>query len=75
MIETAILPATPLPQMGRFDLVTAYRCQFNRNRTEKRLWILSEWAFFLDGLVDNVLKPNGRFALNLTKQTRKGQRG
>ncbi len=75
VIETAILAATPLPQMGRFDLVTAYRCQFNYNRTEGRLWTLSEWAFFLDDLRDNVLKPNGRFALNLPKQKQKGRRG
>ena len=74
-VEFTILPRTPLPQIGRFDLVTAYRCQFNRNRDAKRLWNLNEWAFFLDDLRDHVLKPKGRFVINLSEQGRKGRQG
>lgn len=41
----------------------------------KRLWNLDEWAFFLDDLRDHVLKPKGRFAINLTEQKLKGRQG
>jgi len=75
VVESAIMPKTPLPDLGCFDLVTAYRCQFNYNPTEKRLWNLDEWTFFLDDLRDNVLKPHGRFVLKLTKQDVKGRAG
>lgn len=75
VVESSILPKTPLPELGRFDLVTAYRCQFNYNPTERRLWNLDEWNFFLNDLRDNVLKPGGRFVLKLTKQEGKGRAG
>jgi len=74
-VEFAIMPKIPLPPMGRFDLVTAYHCQFNHNLTERRLWNIEEWTYFLDDLRENVLKPGGRFVLRLTKQTRKGRGG
>jgi hypothetical protein len=48
-------------------LVTAFRSQFNVVRKEKRLWNLDEWAFFLDDLRDNVLKPNGRFFFRMNE--------
>jgi hypothetical protein len=72
-----IEPKEPLPaaELGRFDLVTSFRAQFNFNSDEKRLWNLDEWAFFLDDLRDHVLKPGGRFALKLAKQEHKGQAG
>jgi SAM-dependent methyltransferase len=75
VVESSILPRTPLPELGRFDLVTAYRCQFNYNPHERRLWNLDEWAFFLDDLRGNVLKPSGRFVLKLTRQQDKGRAG
>ena len=75
VVETAIRPLTQLPELGRFDLVTAYRCQFNFNPAERRLWNLQEWAFFLDDLRDNALKPGGRFVLKLTRQEDKGRAG
>ena len=74
VVEHAIKPYEPLPSdIGRFDLVTSYRAQFNS--TKQRLWNLDEWAFFLDDLRDNVLKPGGRFALKLAKQEHKGHAG
>lgn len=71
VIEHTIKPYEPLPPMGRFDLVTSYRAQFNYNKAEKRLWNPEEWGFFLDDLRDNVLKPGGRFAIRLAKQEHK----
>jgi SAM-dependent methyltransferase len=76
VIEHTIKPKQKLPpELGRFDLVTAFRAQFNFNLNEKRLWNLDEWAFFLDDLRDNVLKPGGRLALKLAKQEHKGDGG
>ena len=63
VIEHTIGPNTRLPEIGRFDLATAYACPFNYVRDENRLWRLSEWSFFLDHLRDDVLKPNGRLVL------------
>jgi len=74
-VEIAVMPKTPLPALGRFDLVTAYRCQFNYNPSERSLWDIDEWAFFLDDLRDNILKPRGRFVLKLTRQQAKGRAG
>jgi SAM-dependent methyltransferase len=68
VVEHTIGPNTPLPEMGRFDLVTAYACPFNYVRGEKRLWSLWEWSFFFDHLRNDVLKPNGRLALKLRKR-------
>jgi hypothetical protein len=56
------------PDIGQFNLVTAFRAQFHYNATEKRLWDIAEWSFFLDYLRDHVLKPGGKFALNLNPQ-------
>jgi hypothetical protein len=39
VVEHTIRPKEPLPaDVGRFDLVTSYRAQFNYNVAEKRLW-------------------------------------
>jgi SAM-dependent methyltransferase len=76
VVEHTIKPNEKLPaDLGRFDLVTSYRAQFNYLTEEKRLWTLAEWAFFLDNLRDQVLKPEGRFALRLAKQEHKGGEG
>lgn len=76
IVQHAIRPKQTLPSdLGRFDIVTAFRCQFNYNPTEKRLWNLNEWAFFLDDVRDHLLKPKGRFVLKLTKQEDKGRGG
>jgi hypothetical protein len=76
VVEHTIRPLESLPKtLGRFDLVTAFRAQFNFNTAEKRLWNLDEWGFFLDDLRDHVLKPKGRFVLKLAKQEHKGSDG
>ncbi len=69
VVEHTIKPYEPLPaSLGKFDLVTSFRAQFNYNSDERRLWNLDEWGFFLDNLRDNVLKLEGGFALKLAKQ-------
>jgi SAM-dependent methyltransferase len=76
VVEHTIEPHKLLPQtLGTFDLVTAFRAQFNYNTEAKRLWTLDEWSFFLDDLRDHVLRPNARFALRLGKQEHKGNEG
>jgi SAM-dependent methyltransferase len=76
VVEHTIKPYEPLPaNLGKFDLVTSFRAQFNYNLDDKRLWNLDEWSFFLDDLRDNVLKSEGRFALRLAKQEHKGEAG
>lgn len=68
-----IRPNQPMPALGRFDVVTAYRAQFNRSNG--RLWSIDEWSFFLDDLRDNVLKPGGRLVIKFAKQDLKAARG
>lgn len=76
VVEHTIKPYEKLPaSLGKFDLVTSFRAQFNYNLDEKRLWNLDEWAYFLDDLRENVLEPEGRFALKLAKQEHKGDAG
>jgi SAM-dependent methyltransferase len=75
-VEYEITPKEKMPvKLGQFDLATAFRAQFNYNIKEKRLWNIDEWAFFLDDLRDNVLKPEGRLVLKLAKQEHKGNGG
>jgi SAM-dependent methyltransferase len=68
VVEHTVRPNTPLPDLGRFDIATAYACPFNFVQSERRLWSVSEWSFFFDQLRDDVLKPNGRLALKLRKR-------
>ena len=76
IVEHVIKPMENLPAtLGHFDLATAFRAQFNYNAKEKRLWNLDEWAFFLDNVRDNILKPGGHFALKLAKQEHKSWEG
>ena len=77
VVEHTIEPYQPLPatELGTFDLVTAFRAQFNFNKEAKRLWNLDEWNFFLDDLRNHILRPNGRVAFKLAKQEHKGHEG
>ena len=66
-VEAAILPLTPLPDLGRrFDLVTAYAITFSK---EGRIpgaseWTGTEWHFFLRDL-RRFLNPGGRVLLRM----------
>ncbi|HZJ38326.1 MAG TPA: class I SAM-dependent methyltransferase [Chthoniobacterales bacterium] len=60
-----IRPFEALPNLGRkFDLITAFSIDFNREGNSERWWGPSEWAFFLDDLVGR-LNPGGRIFLGL----------
>jgi hypothetical protein len=54
-----------LPDLGRkFDLITAFSIDFNRESKREWWWGPSEWAFFL-GDLKRHLNPGGRIFLGL----------
>ena len=58
-------PTKPLPDLGRkFDLITAFSIDFNRESKRDWWWGPPEWAFFLDDLKRH-LNPGGRIFLGL----------
>jgi SAM-dependent methyltransferase len=60
-----IRPYEPLPNLGRkFDLITAFSIDFNRESKRDWWWGPPEWAFFLDDLKSH-LNPGGRIFLGL----------
>ena len=60
-----IRPFEPLPDLGRkFDLITAFSIDFNRDSKRDWWWGPSEWAFFLADL-ERQLNPGGRIFLGL----------
>lgn len=60
-----IRPYEPLPDFGRkFDLITAFSIDFNRESKRDWWWAPAEWAFFLDDL-GRHLNPGGRIFLGL----------
>src|SRR6201993_4057286 len=52
----------PLPEIGRFDLVTAFAVCFNGHGSGK-VWERKEWEFFLNDLQSRYLNPGGRIFL------------
>jgi SAM-dependent methyltransferase len=61
----AIQPFEPLPDLGRkFDLITAFSIDFNRESKRRWWWGPPEWAFFLDDL-ESRLNPGARIFLGL----------
>ena len=63
-----IEPTTPLPSLGKFDLITAHRICFNRlGRNEAgdwNEWSVQEWSYFLDDVRANLLNSSGRIVLD-----------
>jgi SAM-dependent methyltransferase len=60
-----IRPHEPLPDLGRkFDLITAFSIDFNRESKRDWWWGPAEWGFFLDDLKRH-LNPGGRIFLGL----------
>lgn len=57
---------TPLPNLGKFDLVTAHRICFHRigKVREGREWSPADWKFFIDDVREHLLNENGRFLLD-----------
>lgn len=66
-----IEPQSPLPDIGRFDLVTAFYPMFDSawmrvdGSVHFTRWEASDWAFFLEDLRSRVLRPDGRVYLKL----------
>ena len=54
----------PLPDLARFDLVTAFSSAFGRTEDESRGWNVDEWKFFLDDL-DRHRAPGGEILLEI----------
>lgn len=56
----------PLPDLGKFDLITAFLICFNRHK-QVDVWGVSEWNFFLDDLAKH-LTARGRVWLELNQE-------
>jgi SAM-dependent methyltransferase len=57
-----IKPFESLPQLGRFDLVTAFQICFDQY-PDGRKWGIAEWEFFRRDVEDHILAPGGRLML------------
>src|SRR6266540_7519117 len=56
----------PLPDLGKFDLITAFLICFNRHK-QANVWGVPEWEFFLNDLAKH-LTPRGRVWLELNQE-------
>jgi SAM-dependent methyltransferase len=56
----------PLPDLGKFDVITAFLICFN-NHKQPDLWGVPEWEFFLNDLAKH-LAPRGRIWLELNQE-------
>jgi SAM-dependent methyltransferase len=61
-----IQPLVPLPDLGKFDLITAFMICFNDHK-HPGLWSVAEWEFFLDDLAKH-LTPRGSVWLELNRE-------
>lgn len=59
----AILPREPLPDLGRFDLVTGFNVTFNNPSDLDKHWKKEDWRWLLDHLLLARLRPGGRIFL------------
>jgi SAM-dependent methyltransferase len=57
---------TPLPDLGKFDLVTAHRICFHRiGKVRDRVeWSTADWEFFINDVRTNLLNEGGRILLD-----------
>jgi SAM-dependent methyltransferase len=71
-----IKPLERIPQFSAgFDVITAFRTTFNLPgdlNPEENTWGRREWAFLLDDLVGNHLRPGGRIYLHLNRAQKHG---
>jgi SAM-dependent methyltransferase len=56
----------PLPDLDKFDLITAFLVCFNRHK-QADVWGVAEWEFFLNDLAKH-LNPRGRVWLELNQE-------
>ncbi len=64
----------PLPDIGRFDLITAFSVCFNRHNYPD-VWGRDEWWYFLRNLVNDHLTPHGRIFMRLNPEVSDGAYG
>ena len=57
----------PLPDLGKFDLITAFLVCFNRHK-QPNVWGVPEWECFLNDLAKH-LAPRGRVWLELNQES------
>ena len=55
----------PLPDLGRFDLITAFNVNFNHRAHGP--WRKADWRWFLNHLILSQLRPGGRIFLTPNK--------
>jgi hypothetical protein len=67
-----INPREALPDLGRFDLVTAFQIKFDALGTDREgryfYWTLDDWAFLLEDVSRNVMKYPGVLRLELNSR-------
>jgi SAM-dependent methyltransferase len=63
-VTQRIRPHQPLPDLGQFNLITAFSSAFGRSEDESRGWTTEEWKFFLDDL-DRHRAPGGEILLEI----------
>src|SRR5436190_10626140 len=56
----------PLPDLGKFDLITAFLICFNHHK-QANVWGVPEWEFFLNDLAKH-LTPRGRIWFELNQE-------
>src|SRR5207244_11251181 len=61
-----IKPFERLPDLGKFNLITAFLTGFNRHN-QPNVWGVQDWEFFLDDLAKH-LAPRGRVWLELNQE-------
>lgn len=66
-VEHVIEARTPLPDMGRFDLVTGLEMRFDM-RDGRSAWNRADWETFLSNLSHHQLAPEGSIHLTLTER-------
>ncbi len=66
VIDHAVTALQPLPDMGIFDVITAFMVTFN-GHVVSPLWGVAEWAYFLD---DTLVRLNrsGALVLELNRE-------
>jgi len=70
-------PQTPLPNRGKFDMITAIAINFHGKRVpegQKPYWTMDDWKFFLRDLTSNQLRYPGRIWFRLNVEIWDGQK-
>lgn len=69
--DFVVEPMIDLPQLGKFDIITAHMVTFNIYRLSEP-WGLAEWRHFVDNAT-SMLRSGGRLCLELNREVDSGQ--